>query len=53
MTYLMTYQPKDSLFIKQTHFDEGITSDEDAAWHAKNFCDQYGHTLIDIKKDET
>jgi hypothetical protein len=52
MTYLMTYQPKDSLFLKQIHFAEGVTSDEDAAWQAKEFCNHYGYTLIDVKQDE-
>ena len=32
-----------------TGYFEGIDTDEEAAWHAKNYCDHYGHTLIDIK----
>ena len=45
----MTYQVEGSLFFKTATFI-GMDSDEDAAWHAKNFCDQYKHTLINVAK---
>ena len=51
MTHTLTYQPKDSLMFHQ-HTYAGFKNDEDAAWHAKRFCDQYGYTLIDVKKNE-
>lgn len=51
MTYSMTYQVKGSLFFKTGTF-VGMDSDEDAAWHAKNFCDTYNHTLINVVKQD-
>jgi len=46
-TYKMCYQHKNS--HNKTEYFVGIDSDEEAAWHAKNYCDLYGYTLIDIK----
>ena len=51
MTYSMTYQVEGSLFFKTGTF-VGMDSDEDAAWHAKNFCNQYNHTLINVRKED-
>ena len=51
MTYTMTYQVEGSLFFKTGTFI-GMDSDEDAAWHAKNFCDQYKHKLINVVKQD-
>ena len=51
MTYSMTYQVEGSLFFKTGTF-VGMDSDEDAAWHAKNFCDTYNHTLINVVKQD-
>ena len=46
-TYKFHYLPKDGASL--TGYFDGLNSDEDAAWHAKNFCDHYGHTLLDVK----
>ena len=51
MTYTMTYQVEGSLFFKTGTFI-GMDSDEDAAWHAKNFCDHYNHKLINVRKED-
>ena len=51
MTYTMTYQVEGSLFFKTGTFI-GMDSDEDAAWHAKNFCDHYNHKLINVRKQD-
>ena len=51
MTYIMTYQDEGSLFFKTGTF-VGMESDEDAAWHAKNYCDHYNCTLINVKKED-
>ena len=32
-----------------THYFVGLESQQDADWHAKNFCDYYKHKLISIK----
>jgi hypothetical protein len=45
--YKFQYQPKNS--DKLTGYFQNLDDDETAAWHAKNYCDHYGHTLIDVK----
>ncbi len=32
-----------------THYFAGLESQEDANWHAKNFCDCYKHKLVSVK----
>ena len=46
-TYKMCYQSDGNSCL--TTYLDGLETDEDAAWHAKNYCDLYGHKLIDIK----
>ena len=46
-TYKFQYKPKNSDCL--TGYFDGLETDEDAAWYAKNYCDFYGYLLIDIK----
>lgn len=40
----------DTLKSDYTHYSYYESIDiEDAAWHAKNFCDHYGHKLVNVK----
>ena len=46
--YKFTYQPVD--MDKYSGIYYNMTDDEDAASHAKNFCDHYGHKLLNDEK---
>ena len=46
-TYKFHYLPKDGASL--TGYFDGLNNDEDAAWHAKHYCDHYGHILLDVK----
>ena len=50
MTYSMFYTVKDAPSLKTST----IISDsyEDAAWIGKNYCDEHGFQLLDIKPNE-
>ena len=40
----------DTLKSDFTHYSYYTCNDfEDAAWQAKNFCDEHGHVLVNVK----
>lgn len=47
MTYEIAYQETGMTCGK--HYLVGLSSHEEAAWQAKDFCDHFGHKLLDVR----
>ena len=47
MTYEIAYQ--ETGMTCGFHYLVGLSSHEEAAWQAKDFCDQFGHKLLDVR----